>query len=71
MFYVPFKSPHLDSIGISVFISFDADVKEKKKKNLAFDISQIEGESFLDTQITEVQSKSSTHIFQLGPTGRF
>ena len=31
VFYVPYKSPHLDSTGISVFISFDADVKEKKK----------------------------------------
>ena len=30
MFYVPYKSPYLDSTGISVFISFDADVKKKK-----------------------------------------
>ena len=38
--------------------------------NLAFDISQIEGESFLDTYYRST-SKSSTHIFHLGPTGRF
>ena len=29
MFYVPYKSPHLDSNGLSDFIYFDADVKEK------------------------------------------
>ena len=30
VFYVPYKSPYLDSTGISVFISFDADINEKK-----------------------------------------